>query len=111
MEVPATTGTPTVVEEDSPVAAREAVASHMEAEEVRPVDLRHQVLQETPAIRTATGEAHTRRIVVESRRYGRGMGKAYMKQRWRKISRSNLGLRFGSGGTGWPDSKQKFQEW
>ena len=110
MEVPVTTGTPTVVEEDSPVAAQEAMASHMEAEGVRPVDPRHQVLQETPAIRT-TGEAHTRRIAVELRRYGRGMGKAFTRQRWRKISRSNLGLRFGSGGTGWPDSKQKFHEW
>ena len=101
MEVPEITGTPVAVEEDSPVVAQEATASHSEVEEIRAADLHHQVLQETPASRTATGEAHIRRVAVEYRRYGRGMGKAYTRRRWRRISRSDLGLRSGSGGTGW----------
>ena len=79
MEVPAITGTPMAVEEDSPVVAQEATASHLEAEEAHLADLHHQVLQETPATQTATGAAHIRRIAVQTRQSGRGMCKAHMK--------------------------------
>ena len=75
-EVPATTGTPMAVEEDSPTEAREVMDTHSETEEVRAADLHPRVLQETPATQMATGAAQTRSIAVETRRYGRGTGKA-----------------------------------
>ena len=76
MEVPAITGTPVAVEEDSPVVAQVASATPLEAEEVRPEDLRHQALQATPATLMATGAARIRRIAVGSRPFGRGTGRA-----------------------------------
>ena len=78
-EVPAITGTPMAVEEDSPAEAREAMDTHLGAEEVRAADLHPRVLQETPATQEATGAALIRSIAVDSRQSGRGMGKALMK--------------------------------
>ena len=93
----ATTGTPAVAAEGSQVAALEATASHMEAEEDHLADLLHQDLLVIPATRMATGVAHSHRIVVEMRssQFGRGTDKAFTSSRWKRTSRSGLGLRFG----------------
>ena len=76
MEVPATTGTPMAVEEDTPAEAREAMDTHLGAEEVRAADLHPRVLREAPATLEATGAALIRSIAVDSRQSGRGMGRA-----------------------------------
>ena len=101
-EDPATTGTPAVAAEGSQAVALEATASHTEEEEDHPVDLHLQAHQTTPAIRMATGVARSHGIVVEARlsQLGRGMGRAFTSSKWKRTSRSGLGLRSGNTGIG-----------